>query len=79
MVPDRITSIGINLRDRYHTFKAGHRIMVHVQSSWFPAYDRNPQTYVDIYRAQPQDYRIATQKVFRSAQHPSHLVLGVMR
>ncbi len=79
MVPDRITSIGIDLRDRYHTFKAGHRIMVQVQSSWFPAYDRNPQTYVDIYRAQPQDYRIATQKVFRSARHPSHLVLGVLK
>ncbi len=79
MVPNRITCIRIDLRDRYHTFKAGHRIMVHVQSSWFPAYDRNPQTYVDIYQAQPKDYRIATQKVFRSARHPSHLVLGVLK
>ena len=79
MVPDRVTSIRIDLRDRYHTFKAGHRIMVHVQSSWFPAYDRNPQTYVDTYQAQPKDYRIATQKVFRSVQHPSHLVLGVLK
>ena len=79
MVSNRITSIRIDLRDRYHTFKAGHRIMVHVQSSWFPAYDRNPQTYVDIYQAKPKDYRIATQKVFRSDRHPSHLVLGVMK
>jgi putative CocE/NonD family hydrolase len=78
MVPGEVTPIAIDLRDRNHTFKAGHRIMVHVQSSWFPAYDRNPQTYVDIYRAQPEDYKAATQTVYRSARYPSHLVLGVM-
>jgi hypothetical protein len=78
MVPGEVTPIVIDLRDRYHTFKTGHRIMVHVQSSWFPAYDRNPQTYVDIYRAQPEDYAPATQTVYRSARYASHLVLGVM-
>ncbi len=79
MVPDEVTPIHIDLRDRYHTFKAGHRIMVHVQSSWFPAYDRNPQTYVDIYRAQPSDFQSAIQTVYRSAEYPSHLVFGVLR
>ena len=79
MVPGEVTPIHIDLRDRFHAFKAGHRIMVHVQSSWFPAYDRNPQQFMDIYRAQPGDYRVATQTVYRSAEHPSHLVLGVLR
>ncbi len=79
MVPGAVTPIQLDLRDRYHTFKAGHRIMVHIQSSWFPAYDRNPQTYVDIYHAVPADYEVATQTVYRSAEYPSHLVLGVMR
>lgn len=79
MVPGEVTPIHIDLRDRFHTFKAGHRIMVHVQSSWFPAYDRNPQQFMDIYRAEPEDYQVATQKVYRSAAYPSHLVLGVLR
>ena len=78
MVPGEVTPITIDLRDRYHTFKSGHRIMIHVQSSWFPAYDRNPQTYVDIYRAQPEDYQPATQEIHRSTRYPSHLVLGVL-
>ncbi len=64
--------------DVYHCFRRGHRIMVHVQSSWFPAYDRNPQRFVDIYHAQPEDYQTATQTVYRSAESPSHLVLGVI-
>ncbi len=78
MVPGEITPITIDLRDRYHTFKAGHRFMVQVQSSWFPAYDRNPQSFVDIYHVRAEDYQVATQAVFRSAEHPSHLVLGVL-
>lgn len=78
IVAGEVTPITINLRDRFHTFKAGHRIMVQVQSSWFPAYDRNPQTFVDTYRAQPEDFVVATQTVYRSAAHPSHIVLGIL-
>lgn len=78
MLPGQITPILVDLHDRYHTFRAGHRIMVQVQSSWFPAYDRNPQTYVDIYHARPEDYRRATQTVHHSPEHPSHLVLPVL-
>ena len=78
MVPGEVTRIEIDLRDRFHTFKAGHRLMVHVQSSWFPAYDRNPQTFVDTYRAAPGDYEAATQTVYRSADHPSRVILGVL-
>jgi predicted acyl esterase len=52
--------------------------MVHVQSSWFPLVDRNPQTFVDIYRAVPSDFRKATQRVYRSARQGSHLLLNVL-
>jgi putative CocE/NonD family hydrolase len=79
MVPGEVTPIHIDLRDRFHTFKAGHRIMVHIQSSWFPAYDRNPQKFMDIYQAQPSDYQVAEQAVYRSREHSSHIVLGVLR
>ncbi len=79
MVPGEPTRIEFDLRDRFHTFKAGHRIMVQVQSSWFPVIDRNPQTFVDIYAATEDDFRAATQKVFRSSELPSHLTLGVLR
>ncbi|HEX3435222.1 MAG TPA: CocE/NonD family hydrolase [Pseudacidobacterium sp.] len=59
-----------------HAFLKGHRIMVQVQSTWFPLYDRNPQTYVpNIMTAVPSDYKIATQRIYGSAEHPSHLIL----
>ena len=78
MVPGEATAIRFSLRDRFHTFEAGHRIMFQIQSSWFPAYDRNPQSYVDIYHAKPEDYIEATQTVYRSAARASHLVLSVL-
>ncbi len=79
MVPGEPTRLEFDLRDRFHTFKAGHRIMVQVQSSWFPVIDRNPQTFVDIYNATEDDFRAATQRVYRSAELPSHITLGVLR
>jgi hypothetical protein len=61
-----------------HVFLPGHRIMVQIQSSWFPLYDRNPQTYVaNIFFAKPADYVKATQSVFRSADQPSAVWLPV--
>ena len=61
-----------------HVFLKGHRIMVEVQSSWFPLYDRNPQTFVkDIMTAPPQAYKQATQSIYWSAQHASHLELPI--
>ena len=78
MVPDRPTRVDVNLRDRYHTFRKGHRIMVQVQSSWFPVIDRNPGQFMDIYHAKPGDYRKTTQRVYRSPQLPSHLTLPVL-
>jgi putative CocE/NonD family hydrolase len=62
-----------------HVFLPGHRIMVQVQSSWFPLYDRNPQTFVpNIFFAKPEDYVKATQSVFRSADRPSAVWLPVV-
>jgi uncharacterized protein len=78
LVPGEVTAYAIKLRDRNHTFKAGHRIMLQIQSTWFPVIDRNPQRYVpSIYEAVQADFRAATQSVYRSAQYPSHLTLPV--
>ena len=77
MTPNEVTPISFNIWDKFHTFKRGHRIMVQVHSSWFPAYDRNPQQFMDIYHATKNDYNKATQKIYRSAKTPSHLVLPI--
>jgi len=78
MVPNKVTKIEFDLRDKYHTFRKGHRIMVQVHSTWFPVYDRNPQKFVNIYHAKPPDFQKATQKVYRLAKYPSHLILGIL-
>ena len=66
------------LDDVLHTFKKGHRIMIQVQSSWFPLVDRNPQTFVDIYNAKPTDFKKATQRVYRSGAQASGIELQVL-
>ncbi|HWZ58798.1 MAG TPA: CocE/NonD family hydrolase C-terminal non-catalytic domain-containing protein, partial [Gemmatimonadaceae bacterium] len=69
----------IPLRDHDHVFLTGHRIMVQVQSTWFPLIDRNPQKFVpNIYQAVAGDFTKATQRVYSSPRSPSHLVLPVM-
>ena len=78
MKPGEATPIAFDILDRLHTFKKGHRIGVHVQSSFFPFIDRNPQTFVDIYHARPEDYRKATQRISLSVALPSHLELPVL-
>jgi putative CocE/NonD family hydrolase len=72
------TEVPFTIQDVYHTFRPGHRIMVQVQSSWFPLVDRNPQKFVDIYNAVPSDFRKATHRVYRSPEGPSRLKLLVM-
>jgi len=79
MVSGQSTPVKFRIHDRHHTFKAGHRIMVHVQSSWFPMFDRNPQTYTDIFRADPDHYVATEQRLYRSAEHPSHLTFSILR
>ncbi|HTT61475.1 MAG TPA: CocE/NonD family hydrolase [Bryobacteraceae bacterium] len=80
IVPNQVTPYHIDLHTNDHAFLKGHRIMVQVQSTWFPLYDRNPQTFVgNIFKASASDYRAATQRVFRSKAYPSHIVLPVVR
>jgi len=69
----------VPLRDHDHDFLKGHRIMVQIQSTWFPVIDRNPQKFVlSIYKANAADFVPATQGVYCSSEMPSHLVLPVM-
>jgi len=76
--PGKVTRVEYVLPDAYHTFRRGHRIMVHVQSSWFPLVDRNPQKFVDIYKCRAEDFQKATQRVYRSAQAPSQIRVKVL-
>jgi predicted acyl esterase len=62
-----------------HVFLPGHRIMVQIQSSWFPLYDRNPQTYVEnIFYAKPEDFRKATQRIYHTGAQASSIELPVV-
>jgi hypothetical protein len=73
------SKVPLPLQDVLHTFAKGHRIMVQVQSTWFPLIDRNPQKYVDnIFLADDKDFIKATEMVYRSKKHPTNLQVGVL-
>jgi hypothetical protein len=75
----RVTPFVIDLHTADHVFKKGHRIMVQVQSTWFPLYDRNPQKFVpNIFEAKESDYQKATQKIYRSKEYPSSVEISVV-
>jgi putative CocE/NonD family hydrolase len=77
--PDKIEEYAIDLHWNDHCFKKGHKIMVQIQSTWFPLIDRNPQTFVpNIFKARATDFRAATQRVFRSPGHATYLDLSVL-
>jgi len=77
--PGEITLVEVPLQDVLHTFKRGHRVMIQVQSSMFPFFDRNPQTYVDnIFEADDEDFVKATHRVWFSKDHPSSIEFGVL-
>jgi putative CocE/NonD family hydrolase len=75
--PGQATPVKFTMQDTYHTFRTGHRIMVQIQSSWFPLVDRNPQTFVDIYNAKDSDFHKANQRVYRSRDLLSRLTILV--
>jgi putative CocE/NonD family hydrolase len=78
--PDEVTPVSFQLHDFFHTFKRGHRVMVQVQSSWFPLVDRNPQKYVpNIFDAEEADFITVMNRVYRSRRYPSHLEIGVLK
>lgn len=79
ITPNEVTEYKIPLRSHNHVFLKGHRIMVQVQSTWFPVIDRNPQKFVpNIFEAKASDYVKATQRVYSTAESPSHIVLPVV-
>jgi putative CocE/NonD family hydrolase len=77
-VPGTVEAVSFTMPDVNHVFRRGHRVMVQVQSTWFPLVDRNPQTFVDIPSAKPGDYRAATQRVVRSRTQPSGVEMYVL-
>ncbi|CAN5498485.1 CocE/NonD family hydrolase [soil metagenome] len=77
--PGKPTVIKFTMPDVCHSFRSGHRIMVQVQSSWFPFIDRNPQTFCDIYSAKESDFKKATQRVYHSDAMPSGITVRVLK
>lgn len=71
--PNKITNVKIKLQDVDHTFMKGHKIMVQIQSSFFPFFDRNPQKFVDIYNAKEEDFQKAFNRVYFSKNYPSKI------
>jgi putative CocE/NonD family hydrolase len=78
LTPGKVTSVDFTMQDVNHTFLKGHRIMVQIQSSWFPLVDRNPQVFEDIGKAKPEDFRKATETVFHQRDAASGIDLMVM-
>jgi putative CocE/NonD family hydrolase len=78
LVPGKLTDVNFWMQDINHTFLKGHRIMVQVQSSWFPLTDRNPNVFMDIAKAKPEDYKKATETIFHQAGAASGLEVMVL-
>jgi putative CocE/NonD family hydrolase len=77
-VPGKTEKVNFKLGDVAHTFKTGHRVMIQVQSSWFPLADRNPQKFVNIYNAKESDFQKATIRIFHNASNASSITLPVL-
>ena len=78
-VPGKVESVKFELPDIAHTFKKGHRIMVQIQSSWFPLADRNPQKFLNIYQAEVTDYQKANIKIWHDTANASKIILPVLK
>jgi putative CocE/NonD family hydrolase len=76
--PGEVARIRFSLPDTSHTFRPGHRIMVQIQSTWFPLVDRNPQKFVDIYSAKASDFQKATQRVYRDVARPTKITIQMV-
>jgi putative CocE/NonD family hydrolase len=80
LTPNKPEEFVIDLHDINHVFKKGHRVMIQVQSTWFPVIDRNPQKYVpNIFEAKESDYIKAEHRIYFSSQYPTYIELPVMR
>jgi putative CocE/NonD family hydrolase len=78
LVPGKEADLNFTMPDLFHTFRRGHRIMIQVQSSWFPLTDRNPQIFTDIPNAKPEEFKPATEQVFRQKDAASGVEVSVM-
>ncbi|HMI77490.1 MAG TPA: CocE/NonD family hydrolase [Ferruginibacter sp.] len=77
--PNKITEVKYTLPDVAHTFKKGHKLMIQIQSSWFPLADRNPQKFLDIYKADDSDFQKSTIRIHHDGTNASKIVLPVLR
>ncbi len=78
-IPNKITQVKYTLPDVAHTFKKGHRLMIQIQSSWFPLADRNPQKFVDIYKCEDSDFQKATIRIYHDEKMASRIILPVLK
>lgn len=78
-VPNKVTKVEFELQDIFHSFKKGHRIMVQVQSTWFPMVDRNPQQFENIFEATASDFQKAKQRLYHAPEYESHLTVNEVR
>jgi uncharacterized protein len=78
-IPNKPTEVKISLNDIDHKFLKGHKIMVQVQSSYFPFFDRNPQKFVNIYKAKESDFQKAFNRVYFSKKYPSQIKLNILK
>ena len=76
--PGKVEEVKFELPSIAHCFKKGHRIMVQIQSSWFPLVDRNPQQFVDIYHCDESDFVKSEIKIYHDAQNASKIILPVL-
>ncbi len=77
-MPGQVEAVSFTMPDINHVFRRGHRVMVQVQSTWFPLVDRNPQTFVNIPTAKPENFKTATQRVVRSQAQASGVEVYVL-
>src|SRR4030095_11929160 len=77
--PGKIEKVNFELPDVAHSFKKGHRLMIQIQSSWFPLADRNPQQFVNIYECSESGFRKATIKIHHDATNSSAIILPVLK
>jgi uncharacterized protein len=78
LVPNQPTTVSFTIQDVFHTLKPGHRLMVQVQSTWFPLVDRNPQTFTDINTATASDFHVATERIYHSPSNISSITVPVL-
>ena len=78
-IPNKITTVKYELPDVAHTFKKGHRLMIQIQSSWFPLADRNPQKFTNIYTANDSDFQKATIRIYHDAINQTKFILPVLK